>query len=195
MQTDPEVFRRLRLGNIRVLLRHRYGATLPDDDAGREDLLELLLPVSLQANSPSKAMRNAIQTWAPWMAENETNDLIQKIELTPPKLRYRTPEDLGLRFNVTMAEREQLRLWMIAPVDLTETQLDDRRRVRRRATDRLRKERARREAGARSRQAYLAASLSLRKPWAKDGISRAQWYRRQKTTKPDETSPSANKTL
>ena len=42
-QTDPELlFQTTALGNIKCLLRHRYGHTLPDDDAGREDLFELL---------------------------------------------------------------------------------------------------------------------------------------------------------
>lgn len=199
-QTDPELLRRLLLGDIKVLLRHRYGPTLPDDDAGREDLLELLLQVSLRANSPAKVMRNTIQVWAPWMAEAEANELIQKIERTPPKLRYRTPADLGQRFNVTNAERERLRLWMIAPVDVTQAEIAEWRRIKRRKADRLRKERKRREAGVRSRQAYLASSLSRQKPWVAEGISRAAWYRRRKAetgastgARETETSVSANK--
>jgi len=42
-----EMIRRLRLGDLRRLLRDRNGAVLPDDDAGREYLLELLLPISV----------------------------------------------------------------------------------------------------------------------------------------------------
>jgi len=116
--TDHEILRRLRLGNIKCLLRHRYGPTLPDDDAGREDLFELLLQVSLRIKAPTKVMRNFIQTWAPWMAEAEASEFIQRIERIPPNLRYRTAEHLGHRFNVTNAERERLRLWLIAPVDI-----------------------------------------------------------------------------
>ena len=37
--------RRLLIGDLRRIFRHRYGATLPDDDAGRDDL-ELLLRLS-----------------------------------------------------------------------------------------------------------------------------------------------------
>jgi hypothetical protein len=36
-QPDLETIRRLRLGDLRRFLRHRYGHTLPDDDAGRAD--------------------------------------------------------------------------------------------------------------------------------------------------------------
>jgi len=42
--SHAEMLRRLRLGNLRTLFRHRYGPTLPDDDAGRAELRELLLP-------------------------------------------------------------------------------------------------------------------------------------------------------
>jgi hypothetical protein len=75
-QTDPELLRRLLLGNIRCLLRHRYGATLPDDDAGREDLFEMLLQVSLRQKSPAKVMRNTIEVWAPWMDAAEAFELV-----------------------------------------------------------------------------------------------------------------------
>jgi hypothetical protein len=50
--------RRLRLGDLRKLLRARCGHTLPDNDAGREYLWELLLPTSL---APGKrAVRTAL---------------------------------------------------------------------------------------------------------------------------------------
>lgn len=51
--------RRLRLGDVQKVLQHRYGHTLPDDDAGREDLRELLLPISLGPEAGRK-MENAI---------------------------------------------------------------------------------------------------------------------------------------
>lgn len=174
--TDHEILRRLRLGNIKCLLRHRYGPTLPDDDAGREDLFELLLQVSLRIKAPTKVMRNFIQTWAPWMAEAEASEFIQRIERIPPNLRYRTAEHLGQRFNVTNAERERLRLWLIAPVDID---LAEWRKAKRRARSRLWMQRRRREAGVRSRTAYLAVSLSRQNPWKAEGISRRTWYRRQ----------------
>jgi hypothetical protein len=188
-QADPETIRRLQLGNIKCLLRHRYGPTLPDDDAGREDLFELLSSVSLRAKASAKVMRNVIQTWAPWMTEAEVMETIQRIDLTPPRLRYRTAEDLGKKFNVTHLERVRLRLWLIAPIDVSQAELEHWRHTRRRQTDKVRKERKRREAGVRTRQAYLATSVSRQKPWEAEGISRATWYRRR------ETSASANKLL
>ena len=45
--TKWELIRRLRYGALIRLFRHRWGHVLPDDDAGRDDLRELLLPISL----------------------------------------------------------------------------------------------------------------------------------------------------
>jgi hypothetical protein len=180
-QTDPELLRRLLLGNIRCLLRHRYGATLPDDDAGREDLFEMLLQVSLRQKSPAKVMRNTIEVWAPWMDAAEAFELVQRIELLPLKLRYRTAKDLGQRFNVTNVERERFRLWQIAPVDMTDADMAEWRKTRRTVRNRLRMQRKRRQAGTRSRPDYLASSKRRQKPWAAEGVSRATWYRRRET--------------
>ena len=146
-------------------------------------------------------MANVIQIWAPWMLEDEANELIQRIDRIPPYLRYRSPEDLGQRFNVTNAERERLRLWLIAPVDVTQAELAEWRRIRRRESQRLYAQRKRREAGVRTRQAYLAASLSRQKPWEAGGQrTSAAWYRRRKAetgastgARETETSVSANK--
>ena len=48
--SKDERMRRLRLGDLRRPLRDRCGSVLPDDDAGREYLFELLLPISLGPN-------------------------------------------------------------------------------------------------------------------------------------------------
>ena len=43
--SKPETIRRLIVGDLRRVFHHRYGALLPNDDAGHDDL-ELLLLVS-----------------------------------------------------------------------------------------------------------------------------------------------------
>src|SRR5262249_6734019 len=183
-QPDPAVLPRWRVGDLTGFIRHRYGPTLPDDDAGRDDLNELLLPVSLRVKSPALVMRNTIETWAPWMTAEEAYSVIQQIERTPPKLRNRTAKDLGQRLNLTNAEREHLRVWTIAPVDMTADQRAAWLRQKKRQRDRLRLQRKRRAAGIRSRTVYLANSLSKQKPWLAEGTSRASWYRRQKMRQP-----------
>jgi len=42
-----EVLRRLRYGDVLKLIRSRYGANPPDDDAARPDVMELLFLASM----------------------------------------------------------------------------------------------------------------------------------------------------
>ena len=142
---QQEVIRRLRLGNLRTLFRHRWGPVLPDDDSGREDLRELLLLISVGPNAGIK-MPRAIEVWAPWMAPDEATQLIDDINLTPIYHRKPTASTLGQRLRLTNAERERLRLWTIAAHDMTPEQAAEHRR----AKERARKRRYRQLRGAKS---------------------------------------------
>jgi hypothetical protein len=173
-----ETIRRLRYGDILKIIRRRYrqsGYVLPDDDAGREDLFELLLPISLGQGGDRK-MRLAIGLYAPWMSPQDTEELIDRINLTPDSLRKPSARLLGQRMNLLSHDRKAWRIQTIRPVDMTDAELAEQRL----ATDRDRKQRRRRKAGSKPREIYLAKSRTRNKPWERDGISRAQWYRRQK---------------
>ena len=66
--TKSEMIWRLRLGDLRRLLRDRNGAVLPNDDAGREYLLELLLPISvglMRIGAPRMAAPGPVRSAAP----------------------------------------------------------------------------------------------------------------------------------
>jgi hypothetical protein len=172
-----EMMRRLRVGNIKTLLRWRWGHTLPDDDAGREDLHELLLPISLAPQADIK-MPKAIEVWAPWMQSDEAQQLVDRINRTPIHQRKPTARQLGRRQHVTNEQREQLRLWTITPFDMTAEQLAEQRKAKARA----RMHHRRRKAGSKARRQWLAANSNSRlKPWKAEGISRAAWYRRRET--------------
>jgi hypothetical protein len=175
MTAKTETMRRLRLGDVKRYLRYRYGPTLPDDDAGRVDLYELLLAVSLAPKSASRIMANIVEIWAPWMDAAEASGLIQQVEQTPPELRRRTAGDIGQRFNVTNAEREHLRLWTIRPVDMTDAEIERWRKDKRNQRDKAR----RRKAGKQSRITRLATALTKLQPWKAEGICRRTWERRR----------------
>ena len=66
-----EAIRRLPVGDLKKVLRSRYGHTLPDDDAGREDL-ELLLDLVSFVPDARFRMKNVIEVWAPWMDIEES---------------------------------------------------------------------------------------------------------------------------
>ena len=173
--TQIEISRRLRLGDMRRLFQHRYGVTFPDADDGREDLRLLLLPISL-GQDPQRRMTNAIELWAPWMPLNEAETLVAGIVTTPLNMRRTPPDQLGKVLNVTNAQREALRLWTIAPIDMTREQLAEHRKAKRSS----RRKAARLRAGHKTRQEYLACNTIRRdRPWLALGISRPTWYRRQ----------------
>jgi hypothetical protein len=167
-----EMMRRLRVGNLRKLLRDRYGHTLPDDDAGRADLRELLLPISLAPHSAIK-MPKVIEVWAPWMPAAEGADLIDEINQMPPRSRKPTARLLGKRLNVTNAQRERLKLWTIAACDMSPAQA----LAWRKAKAKARMRQIRQSRGAKPQ----ATSINRTEPWIAAGISRRTWYRRRGT--------------
>jgi hypothetical protein len=171
-----EMMRRLRLGDLRKLFWDRYGPTMPDDDAGREDLHELLLPISVGPHADIK-MPNAIEVWAPWMQQEEADRLIDQVKRTPVWQRMPTARQLGDRLQLTNAERERLRLWTIAPYDLSPEQLVEQRKAKKRA----RMRRLRLLQNRQPRAEYEASSANHKKLWKLKGISRAAWYRDQRS--------------
>jgi len=157
------------------LFRDRWGYVLPDDDAGRGDLFELIMNISLAPAAVDKKMRCAIETWAPWIKTDEAQAMVDHINRLDIYERTPTARELGSRLRLTNAVRERLKLWPIAPFDRTDEDLVEQRKVR----ERNRRARKRREQGVRTRAAYLD-SLSGRRPWEAEGVSRSTWYGRRK---------------
>jgi hypothetical protein len=175
--------RRLRLGDLHKLFRDRCGSVLPDSWEGRRYLKELLLPLSLWPNEarhrpggvigiwgPTDKMRREIELRTPWMQEDEIEEVIDEVEQMPEWQRKPLGKTLGRRLNLTFAERDRLKIKTIRAYDISEKALAVIRRQRKRQCDRQR----RLKRGARPQ----ADSISRLKPWVKEGISRATWYRR-----------------
>jgi hypothetical protein len=194
-----ELLRRLRLGDLRKLFHDRYGPIFPEgDDAAMEDLRELLLPISMAPCegrnctggvglwTADDRMRHEIETWAPWMGEDEAQDLIDEINQMPLWQRKPRPRTLGERLNLTYAQRSRLRIQTIGPCDISEAGMALIRKQKKRLRDRARRQLK----GAKSRAEYLATHRTLKeRPWIAMGISRATYYRRIKQERTDETSP------
>ena len=143
-----ETVRRLRYGDVLKLIRHRYGTSgVPDDDAGRPDLMELLYLASMAPASPEKKIRNNIELHAPWMQAEEIEALIRHLDLTPHYQKVRTAEELGRLLHLTNAEREPLKLWRLRPIDMTPEQLAQQTNKR----ERIRRAAQRRKRGIRTR--------------------------------------------
>jgi hypothetical protein len=153
----------IRASELERLFHFRYGATLPDDDAGRDDLWLL---VQHLANGPDAGRRcqKSIRTWAAWMPEDEAAALIAKAIDKPFRFKAATVAKL---VRLTDEERFRLGITTIRSIDARETPAE-------------RKNRQRREKRAKAR-ALKPPSLSQTKPWEAEGISRKTWYRRRDT--------------
>jgi hypothetical protein len=181
--SKSEMIRRRRLANLRKLLRDRNGPILPDDDAGREYLVELLLPISVGPH-PDLKMPHTIEVWAPWMRQNEAVELIDRINQMPIWERKPNAKVLGERLNLSNPDRERLKLWTIAPCDMGDEGMAWWRKHKKRERAR----RLRRSRGQLTRADYLASHRTAKEqPWTALGVSRRTYYYRLRAG--DCTSP------
>jgi hypothetical protein len=181
-RTSPRQRLALRIRDLVILFRSRYGITLPDDDAGRDDL-EIALNHLACMPYPHAAMDHWIEIWAPWLTAAEKRDMFARI--MPHPMRWKA-DPMAWRLKVTMEERMALGLTTIGSIDCNRAG----RKKRRKALSTKRKEVQRRKQGAKPRALYESESVSRTKPWLAEGISRATWYRR-KTSVPDTTPATA----
>jgi hypothetical protein len=175
-----------RVSDIEHYLEGRYGHVLPDDDAGREDLVILLNHLAQNPVDPRSKMRRPIRIWAPWMPSAEVDTLVERIAKKPRRYKAQT---LARLMRVT--EEEHVRwclksIWAFTWSD-TDVKGVERRRRRNAASAK------RRQDGTPSREEWLATSKSRTKPWEAMGISRATYYRKREAATlretPSETGP------
>jgi hypothetical protein len=176
-RSKAETIRRLRQGDLIRLCQHRYGERLPNDDAGRETLFDLVCLASLAAFNPTKKMTNIIELQAPWISPNEADEIIDDVSRMQRSERWRILKTLGERHRLTYAERERIGGLSILPCDVTREELAKRRKARARSRKRQARAEARARSGGRTRAEYEANSLSRRKPWEAFGWSERHWRR------------------
>ena len=162
----------LRLRDLETIFRHRYGGTLPDDDAGREDAVLVLHHMVGVAVDPRGRMRRWLSTWCPWLETAAAEQMVERAIAKPRRYRADT---LAAKINLQSHERAAWRITTIGAVDLRRDARLAARKEKKRQAEMTR----RRARGAQSRAKFLASSLSNTKPWLAEGISRRTWYRRQ----------------
>ncbi len=153
---------------------HRYGYRLPDDDAGRAELDELLRLNSLHPTNPFEQMQREIEVWAPWMSDEEGQQMIDNVVKLPVPWRMSNKVELGRRLNLTDHERTITKAFSIMPVDVSEAELKERRLE----AERERKRQKRRTEKMKPRRIYENESAARSKPWEALGLSRATYYRK-----------------
>lgn len=161
----------LRLHDLAKIFRARYGNQLPDDDAGRDDLMVAVHHLASLAH-PRGHIAKWLDLWAPWLTLAEHKAIIGEALASPQKWKA---DALAWRMRLTKEDRRMIGVTTIGAIDENKAA----RTKRRRALDRQRKENARRAKGIKPRTEYEHQSISKAKPWKAEGISRASWYRRQ----------------
>jgi hypothetical protein len=164
----------LRLNDLAKLFRGRYGITLPDDDAGRDDLWIALNHLACLPH-PQAAMTHWIEIWAPWLTAAESRDMLAQI--MPHPTRWEA-DPMAWRLKLMMEERTVLGITTIGSIDVNKAA---RKKLRKKRSAK-RKEGQRRKQGAKPRALYEAESISNARPWEDEGISRATWYRHKRET-------------
>jgi hypothetical protein len=167
----------LRLAELRRLFFSRYGRSLPDDDAGRDDALIMAhhLAWAGPRHAAGKRIRAGYEIAAPWAASPEVAEIVTKVTDRP--IRWKA-DTLAKVLNLTEAERKRLHIRTIGAIDCTK----DERKQARKLYQRQRKRAERRAKGAKPRTEYEAKSKNRTKPWIALGISRATWYRKSRET-------------
>lgn len=174
---DTVPFASIRICELEMVFRHRYGKEqLPDDDAGRADAELVLHHVAHRGvTDPMLLMNQWLDHWAPWLTGDERAAMIAHVMKNPLTfLADTTAHRIG---NFTDAERTLLGVTTIGSVDVDVEQ----RKARQKMKNTARHAERRRQGGAVPRAQWLAANGASRtKPWLALGISRASFYREVK---------------
>ena len=122
----------LRLSELERLYTARWGRQLPDDDAGRDDLLLAFNHISGIDSCIEWAM-----AWAPWLSRDDATALAEQITAAPQWLKARP---MGERLGLTDYERTALKIRTIRPIDVTDACLAERRKQKDRDRKALRRQ-------------------------------------------------------
>jgi hypothetical protein len=108
------------------------------------------------------------------MAKEDAESVISGLAVLDNRYLRLSRSELRDRVGLRNADRERLKAWNIPPCDVTEAELAEHNRAKKRARDTDR----RRKAGVKPRSIYLSKSKSTLKPWEALDISKATYYRR-----------------
>lgn len=160
----------LRIKELTRFFRWRYRRGLPDDDAGRADAQIMADHLSHWPNGHVRFIHFGEVAAPSWFNAEE---FFQMYEAAAKAPREWKAADLGKALNLTFEERTELCIRTIAAADVTEEQLADLRRERKRKAE------ARRRARKRGREAKIRPARSGpftdRQQSLMDVLTRSEW--------------------
>jgi hypothetical protein len=127
----------LRLNDLARLFRARYGVTLPDDDAGRDDMMVAVNHLASLAH-PKRRIENWLDLWCPWMTRAESGTIIAKAIVHQ---QHWSADQLAWRLNLIDEDRTWLGITTIGAVDCSKRERIARRKAKQSA--RMRRNRMR----------------------------------------------------
>jgi hypothetical protein len=163
-RADPKTYIRIR--ELERLFFDRYGAMLPNDDAGLDDIFVMANHLA-HLDEPHQRITVWLRRWAPWHGEDKTVALIRSV--TPKPLKWRA-DVLARQLGLDYATRMRLRITTIGAIDCG--------KAKRAALRRKRNNAAKRASRARDGAASHATSAARTKPWRALGMSRTSYYRK-----------------
>jgi hypothetical protein len=176
-KSAPASAAEVRECEINKVIDHVFGASLPDDDYGREVLFELLNQLALRGAGIDEMRDHAIDL-LPEMGDDDSLDTMVK---TIGNGRRRGADQIARALGVTYQMRTFLDLRSVGACDVPK-KWRDAIQAQKEAHD---KRRQREQAGA----APHAQSNERTCPWDVEKISRATWYRRKAAAANAENSP------
>jgi MT-A70 len=123
----------IRMRELERLFERRYGRLLPDDDAGRDDLIVAAHHIALLRGDVIKHIVDWARAWAPWMPSAEAERLAERVAAEPRKW---TADTLAWRLRLSWAERTDLRITTIGAFDMSKAEREVERKRRRREAER-----------------------------------------------------------
>lgn len=113
----------LRLHDLARLFRARYGVTLPDDDAGRDDMMVAVNHCASLAH-PLGRIDKWLGLWCPWMTLKERDAIATQAIIHK---QHWTADQLAWRLRLTDADRTALAITTIGAIDCNKRERKKRR--------------------------------------------------------------------
>jgi hypothetical protein len=173
---------RKRLNELQDIYRMRYGATLPYDDAGLDDLKIAAHHIAHMRGDALGHIVDWAGTWMPDLPHERAEALARDVVDEPVKFKAAT---LAWRLRLTEEERTALGITTIRPFGVTDADMKERQKAKARDRD------ARRRQRKRESQPAKPPSLAETRPWEALGMSRATWYRDGKPVPPERETKAA----
>lgn len=124
--SSPRQIAALRLNDLNRLFRARYGVTLPDDDAGRDDMMVAVNHLT-SLRHPLERIDNWLALWCPWITLKERNAIAGDAMIHP---HHWTADQLAWRLRLTDADRTALAITTIGAIDCSKRERTKRRKAK-----------------------------------------------------------------